>query len=345
LKAASPERDKIRVSDTRTDVASIVDRIRPVAVDAAVTAIHFLGSDAAFVLGEEALLIAGADGERRVSTHKGAILCSTGDGSRIVTGGDDGTVATIDRAGDACTLAGDPKKRWIDRVATARDGAFAWSAGKQVFVRTAKGEERAIDVPSSAGGLAFAPKGFRLGIAHYNGVTLWFPNASAAPETLAWKGSHLDIAFSPDGRFLITAMQEPTLHGWRIVDAKDMRMSGYAGKVQSMSWSAGGQWLATSGATQLILWPFQGKDGPMGKSPKMLAPADNRVSAVACHPAQDIVAVGYENGMMLLVRIDDAAEILARHPGKGPITALAWSSSGDRLAFGTDEAEAGVIAL
>ena len=65
-------------------------------------------------------------------------------------------------------------------------------------------------------GLAFAPKGFRLAIAHYNGVTLWFPNASATPEKLEWKGSHLSVAFSPDGKFLVTAMQEPTLHGWRL---------------------------------------------------------------------------------------------------------------------------------
>jgi hypothetical protein len=38
--------------------------------------------------------------------------------------------------------------------------------------------------------LAFAPKGVRLAVAHYNGVSLWFPNAQAAPEMLEWKGSH-----------------------------------------------------------------------------------------------------------------------------------------------------------
>lgn len=333
------------MSDLRSDVASIVDRTRPVAVDTGVTAIHFVRDEAAFVLGEEAILFTDAAGERRVNAHQGAILCAASDGERIVTGGDDGTVGLIDRSGEVRTVGSDPKKRWIDRVACTRDGAVAWAAGKQVTVRTAKGEVRSLDLASSAGGLAFAPKGFRLAIAHYNGVTLWFPNASAAVETLAWKGSHLDIAFSPDGRFLITAMQEATLHGWRLVDAKDMRMSGYAGKVQSMSWASGGQWLATSGAPQLILWPFQGKDGPMGKAPRMLAPADSKVSAVACHPKQDIVAVGYDTGMMLLVRIDDGAEIIARHPGKGPLTALAWSVSGDRLAFGTEEAEAGIITL
>ena len=69
----------------------------------------------------------------------------------------------------------------------------------------------------------FAPKGLRLAIAHYNGATLWFPNASAAPQKLEWKGSHLGITVSPDGRFLITAMQEPTMHGWRLLDGKHMR--------------------------------------------------------------------------------------------------------------------------
>ena len=43
------------------------------------------------------------------------------------------------------------------------------------------------------------------------------------------------ISFSPDGRFLVTAMQEPTLHGWRMVDGKHMRMAGYSAKVRSIS--------------------------------------------------------------------------------------------------------------
>ena len=76
------------------------------------------------------------------------------------------------------------------------------------------------------GGLAFAPKGRRLAIAHYNGATLWFPNTAAAPERLEWKGSHVGVTFSPDGRYLVTAMQESALHGWRLVDGKHMRMSG-----------------------------------------------------------------------------------------------------------------------
>src|SRR5207244_3746471 len=133
------------------------------------------------------------------------------------------------------------KRRWIDHVAAGPDGAVAWSAGKFAYAQTGKSEARSLEVASTVGGLAFAPKGIRLAVAHYNGVTLWFPNAQAAPEKLEWKGSHHDAAFSPDGRFLVTAMQEPTLHGWRVVDGKHMPVSGHSARVRSFGWTADGK--------------------------------------------------------------------------------------------------------
>ena len=81
---------------------------------------------------------------------------------------------------------------------------------------------------------------------------------------------------SRDGRFLISAMQEPMLHGWRLSDRKDMQMSGYAARVRSFAFTADDKLLATSGANQLILWPFHGKDGPMGRARKSLRPRNLR---------------------------------------------------------------------
>ena len=112
-----------------------------------------------------------------------------------------------------------------------------------------------------------------------------------------------------------------------------------------MAWTAGGKWLATSGSEQLILWPFQSKDGPMGKQPRMLAPYSKRAVAVACHPKQEIIAVGFEDGMIMLCRIEDGAEILAKKPGAAPVSALAWSADGAKLAFGTEDGEAGIADL
>jgi WD40 repeat protein len=332
------------VSETR-DSPSVVERTRPAAAGAAVVGAHFLDQVPAFVLAEEAVLLAPqGEAERRVAIHAGGILASAGDGTRLVTGGDDGKVVALDAAGAASIVAQDPKRRWIDHVALGPDGAVAWSAGKNAFARTGA-EPRTIEVPSTVGGLAFAPKGVRIALAHYNGVSLWFPNAAAAPERLEWKGSHLSVSFSPDGKFLVTSMQEPVLHGWRLADRKHMRMSGYSAKVRSLGFTADGKWLASAGAEQLILWAFQSKDGPMGKPPRMLAPYPARAAIVSCHPRESVVAVGYADGLLLLVRVDDGAEILAKKPGAAPVTALGWRADGTALAFGTEDGEAGVIDL
>ena len=242
-------------------------------------------------------------------------------------------------------LVTDPKRRWIDNVALHPDGAVAWSAGKTAFVRSGKGEEKSFDAPSTVGGLAFAPKGLGVAVAHYNGVTLWFPNMAAKPEFLEWAGSHLAVTFSPDNKFLVTAMHEPALHGWRLADNRHMRMSGYPGRVRSMSWSAGGKGLATSGADGVIVWPFTSKDGPMGKEPAMLAPLQARVSAVACHPKHDIMAAGYSDGTVLMVRLEDGAEILVRRRGGAAVSGLAWSAKDALLAFGTEDGDAGMVEL
>jgi WD40 repeat protein len=337
------------MAEGSSDTVSVVDRTRPVTVEPGIVAAHFLGHTAAFVLGEEAIVLAPPDGEpHRVAVHAGAILASVADGRRVVTGGDDGKIVATGADGTIGVVSSDSKQRWIDHLALGPDGVVAWSAGKTAYVQAKPPvkEPRTFEAPSTVGGLAFFPKGLRLAIAHYNGATLWFPNASgAAPEKLEWKGSHLGATVSPDGRFLVTTMQEPMLHGWRLADRQHMRMSGYAARVLSLSWSAGGDWLATSGAAQLVLWPFQSKDGPIGKSPRLLARSGQRIDIVACHPGTDVVATGYSNGLVVLARIEDGAQVLAKKPGDAAVTALAWSGDGRLLAWGTESGEAGIVDL
>jgi WD40 repeat protein len=327
-------------------IVSVTDRVVPVAIGAAVTAVHFLGDKAAFVGAEENVTLVDDSGATSpVEVAFGGILCSTSDGKRVVMGGDDGKVLSIDRDGTVATFATDAKRRWIDNVALHPDGAVAWSAGKTAYVQAPKAEVKSFEVPSTVGGLAFAPKGLRLAIAHYNGVTLWFPNMAGKAEVLEWAGSHLGVTFSPDNKFLVTSMHEPALHGWRLVDSKHMRMTGYPARVRSVAWTAGGKGLATSGADSVIIWPFASKDGPMGKEPAMLAPLKAKVTMVACHPKQDILACGYSNGTILMVRMSDGAEILVRANRGEPVTALAWNAKGSLLAFADQAGDAGLLEI
>ncbi|MCS0504023.1 WD40 repeat domain-containing protein [Ancylobacter mangrovi] len=323
--------------------SSITSKLNPLDLGDPVVGVRFLGSVAAFALGGGQIVLAGEE-ERRLDAHGGAILSVDGDRRRLVTGGDDGRV--VETAGDGSSrVLFEQKGRWIDQVAAGPDGSVAFSAGRTAYFRPAKGDPKTLDLPSTVGGLAFAPKGTRLAIAHYGGSTLWFPNAQAKPESLEWKGSHRGILWHPEGRFIVTTMQEPALHGWRLPDGAHMRMSGYPSRVKSMAFTAGGRFLATSGSSEAVLWPFGSKEGPMGKQPTMLAPRDVRVSCVGAHPKDEVIACGYDDGMVLLVRISDGAEILARSPSGGAVSALAWRADGGALAIGTEDGAGGLIVL
>lgn len=335
------------MTSTTAAPASLTDRLQEFACSAAVVHAAFLDDGLALALADGSLILRAGDGaSQRVAAHPdSAILCAATDTRILVTGGDDGRIVATDRAGHT-QLLGDESGKWIDAVAT-RGGASAWSCGKTVKARDAKGKVRAWSAPSSVRGLAFAHKGYRLAIAHYNGASLWFPNTDAKPEALEWKGSHIDITWSLDGRFVVTTMQENQLHGWNVASKQHMRMSGYPAKVRSFSWSHDGLWLATSGADAAIIWPFQGEQGPMGKAPRECGVRRAKASAVAFHPGALVVAVGYEDGCILLCRLADGSELPVRHAsaGSGRVISLAWDRQGLRLAFGSDDGVAGICTL
>jgi hypothetical protein len=66
---------------------------------------------------------------------------------------------------------------------------------------------------------------------------------------------------------------------------------------------------------------------------------------VACHPKQDILAAGYSDGTILMVRLNDGAEILVRRNETVPVSALAWNAKGTLLAFAAEDGDAGLLAL
>ncbi len=313
-----------------------------------VVAATFLGNRPVFALGDGKVALVDGPAAETLGVHDGGLLAAarTEAGDRLLTSGDDGRVRAIDASGSITAIAERPKK-WIDQLAAGPGGIVAFAAGREAVVLFPDGKEKLLAHPRTVAGLAFAPKGVRLAVARYNGVSLWWVGTDAKPTEFEWKGSHIGVTWSPDGRHVVTAMQENALHGWRTADGGgNMRMSGYPGKVRSMSWSLKGRFLATSGAEMAVLWPFHFKDGPMGKQPLQLGLSPQSVvTQVACHPSEDVVAIGYKDGSIIAARFADGDEARLRKAEGGPISTLAWDATGIRLAFGTEDGTAGLVDL
>lgn len=328
-------------------------RGRGVRLDAFVAACAFdrAGGVAAFALGDGTVRLAPRVGDswRTLEAHHGAALALADDGAEgFLTGGDDGRFLRVDRDGVVGELQSFGSK-WVERVASFADSksrVLACAVGKHLHLFDGAGAAlKVLEHPSTVTGIAFDTKGKRVAASHYNGASLWFvASRSDNPRRLEWKGSHTGIAIDPAGEHVVTTMQENALHGWRLSDGQHMRMSGYPAKTSSFSFSRSGRWLATAGAESVVLWPFFG-GGPMGKAPTELASAIGEAlcTQVACHPRNEVVAAGFSDGMVVVADLASQRILPVAGPGRGSVSALAWSGDGGVLALGTETGFAALV--
>ncbi|MDI2112150.1 WD40 repeat domain-containing protein [Commensalibacter nepenthis] len=295
---------------------------------------------------------------QKLQPHEGGILCLSQDmtPSGFITAGDDNQILRIVPGKEPELLV--KTKRWAEHMVTWFDATgvstlLAFSVGKEVHVYQDQFDApiTILEHESTVSDVVFNKDGQKLVTSYYNGTTLWSITGkeSAKIKEFVWKGSHLVVALHPQEEAIVTAMQDHDLHGWRISDGHNMRMSGYPVKVQSLSFSNDGKWLATSGAESVVMWPFF-DGGPMGKPPVELPGIPGGYcTIVRFHSVYaDLLAAGFIDGSVLLISPDGEKVLpitLGQDKDFGAITALNFNSSGDILCFGTEKGVIGVIDL
>jgi len=302
---------------------------------------------ASFALGDGTVRFEGGE---TVEAHDGAVLCAClpPKGEGVITGGDDGRLVLTAPAG-ARELASLPG-RWLDAVAASPEsGLIAFAAGRELGVRDTADPafSRTFLHEKSVADLAFDPKGRRLAVATYGGVWLWYARiADQKPATLKWAGSHVTLAWSPDGRFVVSAMQENQLHGWRVADEKNMRMGGYPAKVKSLAFMSKGTLLATSGANGAVVWPFAGATGPMGKQAAEIGYDEAALTTrIAAAPDRTWLAAGLDDGRVWAADVTGERLVPLKAEKGAAISALAMSPDATRVAWGDEDGAAGVAAI
>ncbi len=331
----------------------LADRARVRTVDAHIVACAFGAGSGPVAFGTaeggvHLLPRAGGTEWQDVVVHDGALLCLAPLGAGFVTGGDDGVLARVaDGASRPFARFGG---RWVGACAVFEDGrnaVVAAAAGRKVALLDGDGGTiKTIEHSSTVTGVAFDGRGKRVAAAHYNGASVSFvASRDASPRLLEWKGSHTGIAVHPAAEAVVTAMQENALHGWRLADGHNMRMSGYPSKIHALSFSRTGKWLASSGAEAVVLWPFFG-GGPMGREPLELGGAPGGLcTRVGFNPRADNVAAGFADGSVLLADVATQRVLPLAGADGDAVTALAWSADGAALAWGTEAGRMTVLDL
>ncbi len=283
------------------------------------------------------------NGHKTVETDSGLIAVAD-DGKRLLTGGEDGRVLR-DRRG---------RRRGSARRSAAQMDHLG-GAGSAGSGRVCVGTNRAcplwrrkdtrIPAPTLGRGARVRAEGHAdRGGALQRGDAAFFPATDSKPTELEWGGAHMGVTFSPDGAFVVTAMQENALHGWKLADGKHMRMTGTPPRSR-----------AGHGARRVGGSPVPARRPPssgrsitrMGRWARRRSSLERAVilmvTCVACHTRDEIVAIGYADGMVIAARFADQKEVVLRREGKGAISAMTWDREGRRIAFGSNAGDCGLI--
>ncbi|MGH7995784.1 MAG: WD40 repeat domain-containing protein [Opitutaceae bacterium] len=293
-------------------------------------------------------LYASADGARRQGWPghaEGAnCLAFAPAGPLLASGGQDGAIKLWDTESGQQTASIEVGP-WIERMAwrpasTGRDALLGAAAGRKLlFVSTDGAVRRTVaDAPKTITALAWEPRGGCLAAAHFGGVRLWDGDDDLLQKELPYNNGIHALAWSPDGRWLVSGNQDPSVHIWMPDTDLELQMSGYESKVKHLSFERSGHWLATSGGRDACVWDFSGA-GPEGRAPDMF-PHERPVCAVAFQSAHGLLATSAQDGSVMLWSPDRAQPLRATVRMPAGATKLAWSPDDRYLAIG---AESGAV--
>jgi WD40 repeat protein len=284
-----------------------------------------------------------------------AALAWSPDGTVLASAGQDGKVRlwNPETGEEIAALAGGAS--WVESLAWSpryegRPSILASAAGKSLRFWQADGTliSEHTKHTSTIADLAWHPKKKALATACYGLVTTWEPGKDVPTEVYSWKGSHLKLAWSPDGRYVVTGDQDATVHFWVIRTGEDLQMYGYPTKVRELSWDASSRFLATGGGPVVTIWDFAGS-GPAGSTPITLPGHRDAISVLAYQPRGVLLASGGQDGMVFLWKHPSKPQKEVAPTGmvsfSSGVSALNWSPNEKMIAVGTEDGDVSVLIL
>ena len=148
------------------------------------------------------------------------------------------------------------------------------------------------------------------------------------------KGAVTAVAYSPDGKFVLSGSEDKTLKLWNAEDGKEVRtFAGHRGTVTGVAFGSNGN-LAFSGSVDgtLRLW-----DAATGQQLHATQGLGWKIASVAVSPDGRFVASGADDNQVTLWDLPklERARALAGHGWR--VTSVAFSARGGRLLSGSED--------
>jgi WD40 repeat protein len=143
------------------------------------------------------------------------------------------------------------------------------------------------------------------------------------------------LVWSPDGKWLVSGNQDPSVHLWIPDRDEELQMSGFEGKVKHLSFDSTSRWLATSGGTQVSVWDCSGS-GPEGREPAMLG-HEAPVTAVSFQRNHGSLAAAASDGSVRIWSPERPRPLRATITLPASATKVAWSPDDRFLAIGSEK--------
>ena len=271
------------------------------------------------------------------------------DQTLLASCGQDGFVRFWEADAESAVRTSPAPDRWSTRLAWHRKGKWlAVAGGRQVAFYQ---EDGSLDSTTEAhcstlSDLAWMSHDLTCITAGYQGLQTWSPGKNKPWQRYHWQGSSVRLAVSPNQHFIATGDQDRTVHFWRRKKPSSddsAMMSGFAGKVEQLSWDSESRYLATGGSSDVCLWDCL-LPGPEGREPRVLkGNPEAFITAVAFQPKGPWLASGNEVGELCLWRPLHEKEPVWQWKLESSISALAWSPRGERLAIGCAEGQIYVL--